>query len=202
MHVGRGDDTDGWWLCRTEVEHYRAHTSESGLTSAMLHEGGKRGLPPLERLLDKYKPQLVTIECGIYDIEQGVSLDLYRANMAKAVDQIVDRGAIPVLNTIPPFKANLPATARFNASLRELAKDRGLPLIDLEREIMARQPDHWHGTLMKRIHLTAGEAGESPSAEPTVEHLRTSGYLLRSWMTTRKVAEIKRSVLDALTEAK
>ena len=25
------DKTDGWWLCRTELEHYRAYTAESGL---------------------------------------------------------------------------------------------------------------------------------------------------------------------------
>src|SRR3954462_1918131 len=31
MHTEKKDRTDGWWLCRTEVKHYRAHTSESGL---------------------------------------------------------------------------------------------------------------------------------------------------------------------------
>src|SRR5262245_33563368 len=29
MHTERKDKTDGWWLCRMEVVHYRAHTSES-----------------------------------------------------------------------------------------------------------------------------------------------------------------------------
>src|SRR4051794_18138687 len=33
MHTEKKDNTDGWWLCRTEVKPYRAYTSESGLKS-------------------------------------------------------------------------------------------------------------------------------------------------------------------------
>lgn len=66
MHNEAKDKTDGWWLCRTELEHYRAYTAESGLQAAMLFRGGKRGLPPLEKLLADYRPRMVTIEVGIY----------------------------------------------------------------------------------------------------------------------------------------
>ena len=193
MHTEAKDKTDGWWLCRTELEHYRAYTSESGLKSAMLFAGGKRGLPTLEKMLDDYKPRMVTIECGIYDVEDNVPLDDYRKNMGKALDLILDHGAIPVLNTTPPFKAQLERTKQFNDALRDLAKERGCPLLDLEREIFTRQPDNWYGTLVDRIHLTAPNSG----AEPTTENLRKSGYQLRGWLTVRKVAEIKRQVLDA-----
>lgn len=196
MHTEKKDRSDGWWLCRTEVEHYRAHTAESGLKSAMLFDGGKRGLPPLAKMLAEYKPRMVTIECGIYDIEDGVPLDGYRKNMGKALDLILDHGAIPILNTIPPFKAQLERTRQFNDALRDLAQERGIPVIDLEREILTRRPDDWFGSLMKRIHLTAGEAGGSPAAEPTPENLRRSGYLLRGWLTVQKIAEAKRRVLD------
>jgi len=192
MHTGAKSKTDGWWLCRTEVEHYRAHTAESGLKSAMLLDGGKRGLPALAKMLDEYRPRMVTIECGIYDVEDGITLDDYRNNMTKAIDLILDHGAIPILNTIPPFKAQFARTQQFNVALRVLAKERGVPVIDLEREIMTRRPDDWFGTLMKRIHLTAGESGASPSAEPTPENLRKSGYLLRGWLTVRKIAELTR----------
>jgi hypothetical protein len=196
MHTERKDKSDGWWLCRMEVVPYRAHTAESGLKSAMLFAGGKRGLPSLEKLLDAYQPRLVTIECGIYDIEDGVAVEEYRASMAKGLDLILGRGAIPVLNTIPPFKAQLERTKKFNDGLRSIAKERGVPVLDLEREIVSRRPDDWYGTLMKRIHLTAGEAGVSPGAEPTAENLRKSGYLLRGCLTVRKIAEIKKRVLD------
>ncbi len=196
MHTDARDKTDGWWLCRMEVVHYRAYTAESGLKSAMLFDGGKRGLPTLEKLLDEYKPRIVTIECGIYDIEDGVALDDYRKNMAKMLDLILDRKAIPILNTIPPFKAQLERTRQFNEALRALAKERGIPVLDLEREILTRRPEDWFGTLVDRIHLTASQGGVSPAAEPTPENLRRSGYLLRSWLTVQKIAEVKRRVLD------
>jgi hypothetical protein len=196
MHAGQNDKTDGWWLCRAEIEHYRAYTSESGLKSAMLLEGGNRGVPPFERLVDEYKPRMVTIECGIYDVEDGVPLEDYRKNMGKALDLILARGAIPVPNTIPPFKAQFEQTRRFNEALRALAKERSVPLLDLEREILTRRPDDWFGPLMNRIHLTAGKGGVGPSSEPTAENLRDCGYLLRGWLTVRKIAEVKKRVLD------
>lgn len=197
MHTDKKDKTDGWWLCRTEVVSYRAYTAESGLKSAMLFSGGKRGLPTLETMLEAYKPRMVTIECGIYDVEDNVSLDEYRKNLGKALDLILANGGIPILNTIPPFKAQFEKTKSFNDALRTLAKERGVPVLDLEREILTRRPDDWFGALMRRIHLTASEAGGSPGAEPSVENLRKSGYLLRGYLTVQKIAEIKRRVLDA-----
>ena len=196
MHTGAKNKTDGWWLCRAEVEHYRAHTSESGLESPMLFTGGKRGLPKLEKLLTDYRPRMVTLEVGIYDVENKRSVKEYAKNMGQALNLILDHGAIPILMTVPPFKANMELTQSYNQALRALAKERGVPLLDIEREILQRRPDDWYGTLMKRIHLTASEAGGNPSAEPTAENLRKSGYLLRGWLTVRKIAEIKRLVLD------
>ena len=171
MHTEAKDKTDGWWLCRMEVVPYRAHTAESGLMSATLLAGGKRGLPSLEKLLDSYRPRMVTIEVGIYDVEEKVPLETYRMNMARALDLILERGAIPILNTIPPFKAQLERTREFNEVLRGLSRERGIPVLDLEREILSRRPDDWFGTLMDRIHLTASQKGGSPGAEPTAENL-------------------------------
>ncbi|MFM8270798.1 MAG: SMP-30/gluconolactonase/LRE family protein [Gemmata sp.] len=196
MHTEAKDKTDGWWLCRTELEHYRAYTSESGLKVGMLFGGGKRNLPTLAKMLDDYRPRMVTIECGIYDVEDNTPLDDYRKGFARALDAIVEKGAIPLPNTIPPFKAQLARTRSFNDAIRELCAEKGVPLLDLEREIFARRPDDWFNQLADRIHLTAGQAGVSPGAEPTPENLARSGYLLRCWLTVRKVAEIKARVID------
>jgi len=179
-----------------EVVPYRAYTAESGLKSAMLFTGGKRGLPTLTKLLEAYQPRMVTLECGIYDIEDGVELNEYRKNMARALDLILARGAIPILNTIPPFKAQMERTKQFNEALRALAKERGIPMIDLERAILTRRPDDWFGTLADRIHLTAGKNGVNCSSEPTADNLKQCGYLLRGWLTVRKIAEIKQRVID------
>src|SRR5205823_6223790 len=116
MHAGAKDKSDGWWLCRTELVHYRAYTSERGLESPMLLTGGKRGLPPLAQMLAEFKPRMVTLEVGIYDVENRRPLQEYQDNMARALDMILDQGAIPILNTIPPFKAELDRTKKFNAA--------------------------------------------------------------------------------------
>ncbi|MGE3806632.1 MAG: SMP-30/gluconolactonase/LRE family protein [Gemmataceae bacterium] len=192
MHAGANDKSDGWWLCRTELEHYRAYTSESGLESPMLHAGGKRGLPPLKKLLEDFQPRIVIFEVGIYDVENNRSEAEYRKHMAAAFDLVLNQGAIPVMTTIPPFKAQLERTKQFNVALRELARERGMPLIDLEREVFARRPDDWYNTLVNRIHMTAGNC----SVEPGPENLAKSGYLLRGWLTVRKISEIKQRVLD------
>ncbi|HEX3315704.1 MAG TPA: SGNH/GDSL hydrolase family protein [Gemmataceae bacterium] len=197
MHTGANDKSDGWWLCRTEIEHYRAYTAESGLESPMLRAGGKRGLPPLEKMLAEFKPRMVTIECGIYDVENKRPLDEYEANMAKAIDQITAAGAIPILTTIIPFKADLARSKSYSEALRKLAKSRQIPVLDVEREILTRRPDDWYGKLTDRIHLIAAQAGTSPGAEPTAANLASSGYLLRCYLTVQKIAEIKERVLDA-----
>jgi len=206
MHTDANDKTDGWWLCRKEVVSHRAYTAESGLESAWLFEkGGEQAkgrwpgppLPPLAKMLDDYKPRLVVLEVGIYEAEAERPLADYRKNMGQALDLILERGAIPIPTTAPPIQAHLKSSKAYNETLRALAKERGLPLIDMEQEILQRRPDDWYGTLMTRMHLTAARAGVSPSSEPTAENLRESGFLLRGWVTVRKIAEVKRRVLDA-----
>jgi len=197
MHIEAKNKTDGWWLCKEEIGDHLTYTAESGLKSAMLFAERKEKLPTLAKLLAEYKPRMVTIECGIYDVESGVSKDEYLKNMAKAIDAILAEGAIPILNTIPPFKAELEKTKKFNEGLRILAKERGIPVIDLEREVFARQPENWYGTLVDRIHMTANVKGVKSTDKPTADNLSKNGYLLRGWLTVQKIAEVKQRVLDS-----
>lgn len=198
MHTGANDRTDGWWLCRTEVVHERAYTAVGGMQSTHLLAGGNRGNATVAQMLADFKPRMVILNVGIYDADAQRPVKEYRANMAKAVDQILDHGAICVLSTFAPLHNRLELTKQYNEALRELAKERGVPLIDLETEILTRRPDDWNGTLQRKnnIHLTASEAGGNSGAAPTAENLSKSGYLLRGWLSVRKVAEVKRRVLD------
>jgi hypothetical protein len=118
--------------------------------------------------------------------------------MEAVVDAIVSRGVVPVVSTIPPH-VHRPELARsYNEALREIARRRGLPLIDFEREILARRPRDWDGTLLNRgdVHPTAESGGAGPASEPTKENLRNSGYLLRGWLSVKKITEVKRAVFD------
>ena len=84
-----------------------------------------------------------------------------------------------------------------NDGLRGLTKKYNLPLIDYEKEILLRRPQDWNGTLLNKndAHPSAGDGKVNSSAEPTEENLARSGYLLRGWLSVKKIGEVKRTVL-------
>ncbi len=125
------------------------------------------------------------------------------ADMAKAIDLMLERGIIPILSTIPPHPGQPKSAEAYNEALRALAKKREIPLIDYEKEILKRRPDDWNGTLLGKndVHPTTGINETKTTSPPTAENLRNSGYLLRGWLSVRKIAEVKRTVLDGLPDA-
>lgn len=198
MHTGQDDDSDGWWLARTDLPGGRSHTACSGLRADELLAGGKSDMPSLARMLEQYKPQIVVLMIGTNDVSANRGVTAYRADVARAVDLILAQNAVCILSTIPPHHAKPTLAKTYNDALRELAKSRQIPLIDFEREILTRRPDDWNGTLLNKddVHPTAKVGEIHAASEPTEENLRTSGYLLRGWLTVRKIAEVKKRVLD------
>jgi hypothetical protein len=202
MHLGADNDTDGWWLARFDhPDGGRSYTACGGIRINEMLEGGKQHMPPLAKLLDTYKPQMVVLMLGTNDASAKRPVDAYQADMAKAIDLILERGILPLLSTIPPHIGQPDRAKSYNEALRKLAKNRALPLIDYEREILKRRPDDWNGTLLGKndVHPTPGVKGTMTTSAPTAENLRNSGYLLRGWLSVKKIAEVKRKVLDGLT---
>jgi lysophospholipase L1-like esterase len=197
-HTGKKDDTDGWHLCSVDRPTGRSETAASGMRADQALAGGKGGLPALAELIRKYNPRMVVLMLGTNDATAKRDGKAYLADMTKAVELILANGTIPILSTIPPHPREGETARRFNAALRELAESRGLPLIDFEKEILARRPDDWNGTLLGKndVHPTASQGGASASGEPTEENLKNSGYLLRGWLSVRKIGEVKARVLD------
>jgi hypothetical protein len=200
MHTGRRDDSDGWWLCSVDRPGNRSETAASGVRSDEFLAGGKGGLPPLRKILDTYRPQAAVVMLGTNDASAGRDVAAYRADMERIVRLILERHAVPILSTIPPHPHRGDLARRYNEALRELARTHRLPLIDYEREILRRRPNDWNGTLLGKddVHPTAGSGDVTPSSEPTEENLRRSGYLLRGWLSVRKIAEVKSRVFDRL----
>jgi lysophospholipase L1-like esterase len=199
MHSGADDDTDGWFLARFDhPDGGRSHTAAGGMRADELLAGGKQKLPSLAELLKKYQPQMVVLMIGTNDVAQGRKTETYLADVDKAVSTILDSGAICILSTIPPYYGRPELSAKYNDGLRELAKKHRLPLIDYEQEILLRRPQDWNGTLLNKndAHPSAGDGKVNSSAEPTEENLSKSGYLLRGWLSVKKVGEVKRAVLD------
>ncbi len=115
---------------------------------------------------------------GTNDASTGRAVADYRADMEKAVDLILRQGAVCILSTIPPHPAQPELAQSYNVELRKLAKDRGLPLIDFEREILTRRKDGWYGTLIAKndVHPTVEQGGATPHSAPTAENLQNSGW--------------------------
>ncbi len=201
MHAGADNDTDGWWLARFDhPDGGRSYTAASGMRADELLAGGKQHLPSVERLLAMYRPQIVVLMIGTNDASAGRPLAAYQKDLARAVDLILAAHAIPILSTIPPHPGRTDLAKSYNDALRQLAKERSLPLIDYEQEILRRRPNDWSGTLLAKgdVHPTAEHAGVNAAAAPTAENLANNGYLLRGWLSVRKIVEVKRSVIDGL----
>ncbi len=206
MHCGADDETDGWWLCRFDhPSGGRSHTAAGGIRLDAMLKGGTRGMLSLEKMLDKYSPQIVVLMLGSNDASAPRPRHDFQRDMSTAVQQILDHRAVCILSTIPPRAGRLQVTAAYNDAVRRLARQKKLPLIDFEREILMRRPHDWHGTLIgpDGTHPSASvqkNADEkiTPSSRPSPQNLRASGYLLRGWLSVKKIAEVKRTVLDGL----
>lgn len=197
MHLGKDDDTDGWFLARVDRPGGRSDTAAGGMRADELLAGGKGGLPSLEKLMEKYQPQMVVLLIGTNDCSAGRKVEEYRRDVAKCVDLILGQHAICLVTTIPPHIGRPELSKTYNEALRQIAADKSVPLIDYEAEILRRRPNDWNGTLLNKndVHPTADQGGTKASSEPTEENLKNSGYLLRGVLTVRKVAEVKKAVL-------
>src|SRR5215213_10322447 len=120
MHAGSRDDTDGWHLAAAD------------------HPAGKQGMPPLKDLFEKYKPQAVVFMLGTNDASAGRTVDAYRRDVEAALDLMLSRGIVPIVSTIPPHVHHEALARSYNEALREIARAKKLPLIDYEKEILAR----------------------------------------------------------------
>lgn len=194
------DKTNGWWLAADDQPSGRSWTASSGMTAEQCLAGGHRGLPALDAILQDHDPQVAIILLGTNDAGQQVPVERYLAAMETIYKKCVDRGTIPVVTTVPPRSSD-PAglVGPYNAGLVALAKKHGLPLIDYHGEILARQPGTaWQGTLISGDGVHPSADGAAGPATP--ENLARCGYLLRGWLSVRKLMEIKQKVLDAGAE--
>jgi GDSL-like lipase/acylhydrolase family protein len=200
MHAGADDDTDGWYLARYDhPDGGRSNTACSGLRADELLAGGRSKMPPLAKLLETYQPQVVVLMIGTNDASDGRTVADFQADVDRAVEKILAAGAVCILSTIPPHPGKMPVVKDYNEALRKLAKARQLPLIDFEQEILSRRPNDWNGTLLVKgdAHPSAEQGGTKPTSAPSAENLRNSGYLLRGWLSVKKIAEVKRTVFDS-----
>jgi lysophospholipase L1-like esterase len=198
-HCGERNELDGWYLASHEVGDFWSYTAASGIRADQYLAGGYAGMASLDEVIDRYNPQIAIVMLGSNDSWQGRPPDEYGADMATIIQKLLDNRTIPILSTIPQMIPAWELGEQYNREIWRLAEQHKLPVIDYYREIEARQPDGaWNGTLLNPDdpHPTATRAGVTAESEPTPANLRESGYLLRGWLSVKKLIEVKGRVWE------
>ncbi len=198
MHTNQLNEKDGWYLCSVDKPGGRSVTAAGGIRINQYLKGGRAGMLSLADLLKTYNPQMVVLMLGTNDASAGRKVKDYEQDMKKALELILANGTIPILSTIPPHPRRMELAKSYNQVLQKLAKEKQIPLIDYEKEILKRRPMEWNGTLLNKndVHPSARYEETTPTSEPTPANLQNSGYLLRGWLSVRKIGEVKIRVLD------
>jgi lysophospholipase L1-like esterase len=198
-HCGERNELDGWHLASHEVGDFWSYTAASGIRADQFLAGGYAGFTSLDHIVDTYNPQVAIVMLGTNDAWQGRPANEFAGDMSRIIQRLLDNGTIPILSTIPPMVPAPELGDQYNGEMWRLAEHHQLPVIDFHGEIIARRPDgSWNGALLNEDdpHPTASRAGVTPRSAPTPENLRESGYLLRGWLSVKKLAEVKGRVLD------
>lgn len=102
-------------------------------------------LARLDRDVLAKKPDWLTLSCGVNDVghaDKSVDLEHFKQNITAIVDQAQAKGIKVMILTATPIYENLnnvynQRLAGYNDFLRQLAKDRNLPLAELSRAFHA-----------------------------------------------------------------
>jgi hypothetical protein len=196
-HAGESSERDGWHLATTPMDppdpRHTAFTAAIGCSAEYLITGEK-GLPRLEDMIVTYRPQLALYALGTSDVIRRTPLPEYIRYVDAAIDLLVDHGTVPILATVTPSRAADDDVEAMNDSLRELARRRRLPVVDVYAAMAHLNEQVLEFLDEDGVHLT----WEHPTRAPTVADFRRSGYLLRCYLIIRKAMEVKAKVLEPL----
>jgi lysophospholipase L1-like esterase len=198
-HCGEENDGDGWRLAHVETGQGGSYTAAGGVRADQYLAGGFKGLLSLDGIIAKYNPQVATLMLGTNDAWQARPVADYRRDMDAIVTKLLDNGTVVILSTIPPLIDNLKLAEQYNDALWRIAEQHGVPVIDFYGEILARRRGmSWDGTLMEKGdgHPSGEKNGVTAESAPTPANLRESGYLLRGWLSVKKLEEVKSRVLE------
>lgn len=141
----------GWGNPKGYVKLVMAGLKANGVEAEAVPAGisGHKSNQMLERLdrdvLAK-KPQWMTLSCGVNDVwhgAKGVPLEQYKDNIGKIVEQCTAAGVKVVMLTATVIQEKLDnpenqKLAGYNDFLRQLAKDKNLPIADLNAMFQER----------------------------------------------------------------
>jgi lysophospholipase L1-like esterase len=174
--------------------------SEGGMTIRWADEN-------LDRWLKDLNPEAAVILFGTNDLG-GLDRKEFQTKTASVVDRCLKNGTVVLLTTLPPRSGRLDKAKDFAEAVREIAKEKNVPLIEYQAEILKRRPDDWDGALPKFKDVKGSEYevptliardGVHPSfpkahQDYSAESLSKSGYSLRNYLTLIAYADVVKRV--------
>lgn len=148
--LGDSITQQGWERPSGYVNEVVSGLASAGVTVVPLPAGigGNKSNDMLARLQGHVlakKPDWMTLSCGVNDVwhgDRGVNLEDYTKNITAILDACQAAGVKVLVLTATPISEKLDAPqnvklAGYNDFLRTIAKERGLPLADLNADMQA-----------------------------------------------------------------
>jgi formylglycine-generating enzyme required for sulfatase activity/lysophospholipase L1-like esterase len=165
--------------------------------------------------LEAHNPEVAVILFGTNDLG-ALGLKEFEQKTAEVVERCLKNGTVVILTTLPPRSRLLDKAKEFAEAVRRVAKDKKVPLIDYQAEILKRRPDDWDGALPKFKEVKGSDYdvptliardGVHPSnpkdhQDYAEESLNRNGYALRNYLTVLAYADVIRQALPADATAK
>jgi lysophospholipase L1-like esterase len=162
----------------------------------------------VDQWLKALNPEAAVILFGTNDLG-GLDRKEFETKTAAVVDRCLKNGTVVLLTTLPPRSGALEKAKDFAEAVQAVAKDKHVPLIDYQAEILKRRPDDWDGALPKFKDVKGSEYevptliardGVHPSfpkahQDYSPDSLSKSGYSLRNYLTVVAYADVIRRVL-------
>ncbi|CAN5864920.1 hypothetical protein BH11MYX3_BH11MYX3_02400 [soil metagenome] len=145
---------------------------------------------PREQEVAAIHPAFATVLFGTNDIGYN-RIDRFGQNLATISDTLLAQGIIPILSTLPPRDDDAAADAqvpRYNAIARGVAQTRGIPLVDLHRELL---PLAGHGLGGDNLHLETSSGGACQLTAAGLAH----GNNTRNLIVLQTLDRLRRTVV-------
>jgi len=163
----------------------------------------------LDRWLKDHNPETALLMFGTNDLGQ-LDLKEYRQKTASVVERCLKNGTVVILSTIPPRSGMLDRARQFAGAVRQIARQKKVPLVDYFDAVLRRRPDDWDGSLARfkkspgdeyQVPTLIARDGVHPSnpshyQDYSEESLRHNGYALRNYVTLMAYADVVRKALQ------
>jgi lysophospholipase L1-like esterase len=159
--------------------------------------------------LKELNPEAAVIMFGSNDLGQ-LDRKEYEQKTADVVDRCLQNGTIVLLTTPPPRSGLLEQSKEFADAVRRVAKEKRVPLIDYQAEILKRRPDDWDGA-SPRFKDSKGSEYDVPTLicrdgvhpsnprahqDYSPDSLTKNGFALRNYLTLMSYADVVRQTLS------